>query len=583
VHPQFVPYTADTPGYNTDWNNIAPNVGVAWRPNVQNGWLRTMLGDPEQATVRAGYSVTFDKPSMGDFTGLYGNNPGRNYNANRNNTSGSNHLLVGPGESWPVLFRDSSRLGPPTGIPEGPSYPIVATTGTELNIFDPDLEVPYTHSFSLGFQRALTRNMAFEVRYVGTRGRKAWVDEDWNELNVIENGFFEEFKLAQQNLLSHVNAGCGTTGNPACSFAYRGGTSGTHPLPILLAYLTGQPSSNAGNESLYTASTFTNTTLVGRLNRFQPQPITMASDLETTQRLANAAAAGLPSNFLRMNPAIGTNDANITRSVGESRYDSLVLELRRRLSRGLLLTTSYTRGWRWGQFQDSLHFPRQFVTSTNGVPHALKITANWDLPVGRGKRYGTDFNPWLEGILGNWTFNLIGRVQSGRVLTVTGARLVGMTRDELQDMYKIRVQEDGAVFMLPDDVILNTRRAYTTSATSTTGYGALGVPEGRYIAPASDGVCTQLYPGDCAARNIFLSGPVFSRFDMSWKKTFPFASRASFMLEIDVLNIFDNINFNPVFNPGSGNIFNVTSAYTDISGTYDPGGRLGQIVWRVNF
>jgi hypothetical protein len=288
-----------------------------------------------------------------------------------------------------------------------------------------------------------------------------------------------------------------------------------------------------------------------------------------------------------MNPAIGTNSATITRSVGESRYDSLVLELRRRFSRGLLLTTSYTRAWRWDQFRDTLHHPRQFITpktsNPQSVPHALKITTNWDLPVGRGKRYGTDFNPWLNGILGNWSFNLIARVQAGRPLTVTGAKLVGMTQDELQDMYKIRIV-DGTVYMLPDDVILNTRRAYDTSATSLTGYGALGPPEGRYIAPASDTTCTQVYPGDCAPRNIYLWGPIWNRWDMSWKKTFPFAARANFVLEVDVLNIFDNINFNPVFNPGSGGgIFQATSAYTDISGTYDPGGRLGQVVWRVNW
>ena len=39
--------------------------------------------------------------------------------------------------------------------------------------------------------------------------------------------------------------------------------------------------------------------------------------------------------------------------------------------------------------------------------------------------------------------------------------------------------------MLPDDIILNTRRAFSTSPTSPTGYAALGVPEGRYIAPAN--------------------------------------------------------------------------------------------------
>ena len=92
--PQFVQYTTSTKGYRTDWNNVAPNFGVSWRPDVEGGWLRTLLGDPEQATLRAGYSITFDKPSMGTFFDVYGDNPGRTYNANRNNNTGSNHLLV---------------------------------------------------------------------------------------------------------------------------------------------------------------------------------------------------------------------------------------------------------------------------------------------------------------------------------------------------------------------------------------------------------------------------------------------------------------------------------------------------------
>ena len=46
----------------------------------------------------------------------------------------------------------------------------------------------------------------------------------------------------------------------------------------------------------------------------------------------------------------------------------------------------------------------------------------------------------------------------------------------------------------------------------------------------------------------------------------------------------NNINFNPVANPGSGaTIFQTTSAYTDPSNTYDPGGRLGQIVFPINW
>ena len=57
-------------------------------------------------------------------------------------------------------------------------------------------------------------------------------------------------------------------------------------------------------------------------------------------------------------------------------------------------------------------------------------------------------------------------------------------------------------------------------------------------------------------------------------------------IDIEVMNAFDTINFNHsvAFNPGtSTDTFRVTSAYTDPNTTNDPGGRLGQIVWRINW
>ena len=63
-------------------------------------------------------------------------------------------------------------------------------------------------------------------------------------------------------------------------------------------------------------------------------------------------------------------------------------------------------------------------------------------------------------------------------------RLVGMTESDLQNMYKFYEKPNPAtgideVWMLPDDVILNTRRAFSTSNTTTTGYStSLGRPRG---------------------------------------------------------------------------------------------------------
>jgi len=57
-----------------------------------------------------------------------------------------------------------------------------------------------------------------------------------------------------------------------------------------------------------------------------------------------------------------------------------------------------------------------------------------------------------------------------------------------------------------------------------------------------------------------------------------------------VLNVFDNINFSVtdnsrlnVTNRASAAIFQTDSAYRDLDNTFDPGGRLGQLMIRINW
>ena len=139
--------------------------------------------------------------------------------------------------------------------------------------------------------------------------------------------------------------------------------------------------------------------------------------------------------------------------------------------------------------------------------------------------------------------------------------------------------------MLPDDVILNTRRAFSTINTTLDGYStSLGAPTGRYIAPANSADCVQVRAGDCAPRSLMVLAPWFKRFDVGATKRFEIHGSTNLEVRFDVLNVFDTPNFNPVSNPGSGaSIFRVTSAYTDASNTYDPGGRIGQLMFRFNW
>jgi hypothetical protein len=83
--------------------------------------------------------------------------------------------------------------------------------------------------------------------------------------------------------------------------------------------------------------------------------------------------------------------------------------------------------------------------------------------------------------------------------------------------------------------------------------------------------------------------PFFTRVDIGVTKKFQIAGSVNFELRVDVLNVFDNVNFNPIFDsddrgPGSAaNIFQVASAYRDPNNSFDPGGRLGQLAFRINW
>jgi hypothetical protein len=385
-------------------------------------------------------------------------------------------------------------------------------------------------------------------------------------------------------------------GARAGSFAYFGPGTGTSPMPIYLAYLNGRR--DADNPSAYTGgtATWTNPTLAQRLVFTNPVPNGVSSGNNAANDLDgnltfrnNALAAGLPANFFVVNPHI--DDVNITDSGAFSSYHAMQLELRRRLSNGLSLNASYQYALDDTSAFLGFRYGRASNPSNNAVRHAIKTQWDWAIPVGRGERFGNALHPALDAIVSGWQFNGAGRFQR-RTSSFGNVRLVGMTKKEAQGLYKFEIRPDPqtglpTVFTMPDDVILNTRRAFSVSTTNRSGYSDLGVPEGRYFAPANSADCLQLKAGDCAERAVVLLAPWFTRFDIGVTKKIRLGGNRSMELRGDVLNVFNNINFTVTDNsraPGStAGIFQTDSAYRDLDNTYDPGGRLGQVMIRFSW
>jgi hypothetical protein len=92
--------------------------------------------------------------------------------------------------------------------------------------------------------------------------------------------------------------------------------------------------------------------------------------------------------------------------------------------------------------------------------------------------------------------------------------------------------------------------------------------------------------GDCAPHDVFVTGPVFTRFDLNARKRFVLSGKKSIEFAVDFLNLFDAINFNPVAfgnNATDPDNYRVTQSYQDPNVTFDPGGRLMQLVFRFNW
>jgi Carboxypeptidase regulatory-like domain len=608
--PIVVPYENNRSAYNTDWNNVAPSVGAAWRPTLKSGFLSKVLStDP---VIRGGYSLTYTKLGTDFFDSNYSGNPGRSRAGTRTSTSGT--PLLGY-DGWPVLLRDGSRIYP-SGAPSvlTGDWALTPAINETLDIHYPDWPAPATHQYSLGLQRELGKATAIDIRYVGNINVGGWATQtitdsrNWSMLKG-ENGFYDEFRTAQANLRANIIAGKGNT------FAYTG-APGTAPLPIFMAYLQGIPLNDARNQdpTKYTASQFSNSSWYNALSMYSPNIANASgssgiagwgtSGLQNgigtgTGFDANRIAAGLPINFFEANPAVAQGNAYLETTAGNTRFNAMQVEVRRRLAQGFLLQGNYQHSFdRQTWMQRSLREDWFYVPSTGGPDHSAKFNFAYELPFGSGRKLGSGAGKTVDRLIGGWEVDGVGRVQSGAKFNYGGFRLVGVTEKELQKLFKFYHVPDATgverLYMFPQDFIQNSILAlYTASATTATGYaGAL--PTGAYLAPASGPDCVQYYAGQCPGTSTarILTGPKFWKVDLSVVKRIPVYKNVRLEARMDVFNLFNTINFSATgpssvtSTTGMGaslSNWQVTSAAQDVNNSQDPGGRMSQFGLRITW
>ena len=107
-----------------------------------------------------------------------------------------------------------------------------------------------------------------------------------------------------------------------------------------------------------------------------------------------------------------------------SAYNSLRVNLVKRFSKGVQLNGNYT----WGRamtntsslaefiLQNPYDMRQEWTRASIDLRHIFQLAYVYELPFGRGKRWGANWNPFVNALLGGWAADGITRAQTGAPL-----------------------------------------------------------------------------------------------------------------------------------------------------------------------
>jgi hypothetical protein len=189
---------------------------------------------------------------------------------------------------------------------------------------------------------------------------------------------------------------------------------------------------NIGVEHQFTNSTMLQVGYVGQHGTHLMVP------MPYLQSQLHADGSITPSPFLSGNPTLQAELSQIsgTAAIGNMRYDALQATLQKRLSNGLQGQIAYTYSkcmtdsigyyGTWGgqstpasPYWQNLYDRRsEWGPCYYDVTHVLSGYAVYELPVGRDKRWGKNFNPLINAVISNWQVGSIVQFHGGFPLTI---------------------------------------------------------------------------------------------------------------------------------------------------------------------
>ena len=501
---------------------IGPRIGLAYSPDFKSGILHTLFGGNNHSVIRLGYGLAFDTISSFQVTAAAGRIPGlvQTCTTTFPFTTITNGCVNSPDVNKTVAGGFPTELPAPSVKPSTFFTPPIQVRGNAppITVFAPKMQLPTVHEWNLGIQRELPGGFVMQAAYIGRRGEHLFMAYDINQIKV--EPILSSFLMMQANNRATNCLPSGATRDttkPAC-------------VPVFLSTQIPMLAPGTGISPSFVDSATTQ----GELN---------VNNIGGTARRVEDTTL-----FFKLRPNQQFAIITYLDNSGDSNYHAAQFTLRRRFSNGLGLSMAYT----WGKSIDNQSVDPVGASSGGGLSttnsrtptdirdfrqerarsdfdraHVFTGATVWEVPLGRGKRFLSSSNGFVNQVLGGWTINTIFNVMSGEPFAIRSGSFTANGSHEgragVQQSIKPQLQElPGQTFAGP---VLFKPVTVTTCGVDLTQPFCLP-------APGQDG----------AGRNIF-TAPSYWNVDLGFIKTFAITERVKLQFRTEMFNALNHANF----------------------------------------
>ena len=373
------------PLYAFHKKNFAPRVSLAYSPMATDGWRRWLFGGPGRTTIRAGWGMfydlfgqplvrTFDASAFGLATGL--TNPSSQV------TSITAPRFTGIYNLPSELIRAAPRGGFPVQHPTSGSGSFAIT-----NSIDDTLRPPYTMNMNLSVGREFRGGLFIQGSYVGRQSRRSLITRDLAmPTNLKDPASGQTYFEAATQMVLLRRARTPVSQIPRVPFWEN-------------MYPGAAGSGRTASQNIYQV-----------FGSYPNDETGVLFDIDTLPPDPACSRLGCNAMFSSQFSALAALS-----SVAGGNYHAMQWTMRKRFGQGLLLDFNYTwsksvdmsstreRDGAYAGFLLNPFSPDQRVAvSDYDAQHLYNALGVWELPFGRGKRYGSNAGRALNAVIGGW-------------------------------------------------------------------------------------------------------------------------------------------------------------------------------------